>query len=115
MQMVQKMLAPLLAIAFCSLFLLGCSSEDTEAPVQEAPAETVIEQVEPEITLPLDQQPEKVGYPGEEVEVQTTPEEEMETVQEQEETVPDVTVEPTETDTEEERRPTRPRRALEGC
>ncbi|MBM9536430.1 hypothetical protein [Desulfobulbus alkaliphilus] len=91
MQTVQKLTALLCAIAFCSLFLLGCSSEE-EATVQEAPAETVIEQVEPEITLPLDQQP------GEEDEVHTTPEEEMETGEEQEETVSDETVEAAETD-----------------
>jgi hypothetical protein len=113
MQTVKKCIFPLMAIVFCSLFLLGCSSDDKETTAQEAPTETVLEQVEQEISRPYDQQ--EAGQPGEEVEVQTPPEEAMETVEEQLEADPDVTVEATETDAEEERRPTRPRRALEGC
>lgn len=112
MQSVKKCIISLMAIGFCSLFLLGCSSDDKETTTQEAPAETVIEQAEQAITMPADQQ--KAEQSGEDVQVQTPSEQAMATGEEQNEAVADMTDEATETDTEKEQRP-RPKRALEGC
>ena len=57
--MLKKIATPFLALAFCSLFLLGCSEEKG----------TEQEQVELEITQPLEQQPEGEMKPAEEVEL----------------------------------------------
>jgi hypothetical protein len=102
--MLKKIASPFLALAFCSLFLLGCSEEK----------KTEQEQAELEITQPLEQHPEGEMKPAEEVELETG-EAEAATGQELDEAVPDMTSETTETEPEEGRPASRPRRALEGC
>jgi len=102
--MLKKIATPFLALAFCSLFLLGCSEEKG----------TEQEQTELEITQPLEQHPEGEMKPAEEVELETV-ETEATTGQEQDEAVPDIAPETTETEPEEGRPASRPRKALEGC
>jgi phage tail tube protein FII len=102
--MLKKIATPFLALAMCSLFLLGCSEEKG----------TEQEPVELEITQPLEQLPEGEMKPAEEVELETL-ETEAATGQEPDETVPGMTSETTETEPEEGRPASRPRRALEGC
>lgn len=102
--MLKKIATPFLALAFCSLFLLGCSEEKV----------TEQEQAEHQITQPLEQHPEGEMRSAEEVELETI-EAEAATGQEPDEAVPGMTSETMETEPEEGRPASRPRRALEGC